>query len=236
MVKREIIDGVEVFRGLNLASREELAARAVSRRFPRGGRLWTAGAEPRGLFILLDGRVRIVRTSGRRQHVLHSEGPGATLGEVPLFSGGTYPATAIAEEPSVCLVIDRAGLALAMTADSRLAWTLLAGLADRVRHLVDRLSAQTADPVSARLAAYLLSRPRREDGTITLGGTQEQVAEEIGTVREVVVRMLRQWCDEGVLASSARGSYVVSSEPRLRRYSCRSATSGSTAIARRAGT
>ncbi len=209
MVSRTIIDGVELLRGLNGAARDELAARAITRRFGRGARLWTAGTEPRGLFVLLDGRVRIVRSAGTRQHVLHTEGPGATLGEVPLFSGGTYPATAIAEEPSLCLVIDRATLALAMSADPRLAWRLLEGLARRVRHLAERLSSQTADPVRARLAAYLRSRPVGPDGTITLGGTQQQVAEEVGTVREVVVRVLRQWIAEGKLRRCARGTYVL---------------------------
>lgn len=209
MVSRTIIDGVELLRGLNEAARDELAARAITRRFARGARLWTAGTEPRGLFVLLDGRVRIVRTAGARQHVLHTEGPGATLGEVPLFSGGTYPATAIAEEQSLCLVIDRATLALALAADPRLAWQLLGRLAQRVRHLAERLSAQTADPVRARLAAYLRSRPVGADGTITLGGTQQQVAEEVGTVREVVVRIMRQWMAEGKLRRCARGTYVL---------------------------
>jgi CRP-like cAMP-binding protein len=220
MVKRELIERVELLRGLSLDAREELAARAVTRRHARGHRLWTAGTDPRGLFILLEGRVRIVRTSGRRQHVLHTEGPGATLGEVPLFSGGTYPATAIAEEASLCLVIDRSSLAVAMTRDPQLAWTLLARLATRVRHLVDRLSAQTADPVLARLAAYLLARPIREDGSITLGGTQQQVAEEIGTVREVVVRTLGQLCQDGVLVARVRGSYVPDAR-RLRELCAR---------------
>lgn len=197
---------MELFRGLNRAALDELAARAVTRRFARSTRLWIAGAEPRGLFILLEGRVRIVRTAGRRQHVLHSEGPGASLGEVPLFSGGSYPATAVAESTVVCLVIDRGTLAIAMAADPQLAWRLLARLAARVRHLVERLSAQTADPVRSRLAAYLRSRPVRPDGTMTLGGTQEQVAEEVGTVREVVVRLLRQWIREGVLVPRRRGT------------------------------
>ncbi len=207
MVSRTIIDGAGVLRELNDSAREALAARGVTRRFAKGARLWTAGTEPRGLFLLLEGRVRIVRSSGGRQHVLHSEGPGATLGEVPLFSGGTYPADAIAEEPSLCLVIDRATLAIAISADPRLAWRLLEGLARRVRHLVERLSAQTADPVRARLDVYLRSRPLGPDGSFTLGGTQQQVAEEVGTVREVVVRLLRQWTDEGTLQRCGRGSY-----------------------------
>jgi len=46
--------------------------------------------------------VRISR--GGREQVLHSEGPGATLGEVPLLDGGGYVATAIATEPSLLLL------------------------------------------------------------------------------------------------------------------------------------
>ena len=209
MVSLTVIDGVDFLRRLNPAARKELAARAVTRRFAKGTRLWTSGTEPRGLFVLLAGRVRIVRSSGLRQHVLHTEGPGATLGEVPLFSGGTYPASAIADEPSTCLVVDRATLALAMQADPQLGWILLERLASRVRQLVERLSAQTADPVRTRLAAYLRARPIAPDGTITLGGTQQQVAEEIGTVREVVVRLLRQWAREGQLRRTRRGTYVL---------------------------
>jgi CRP-like cAMP-binding protein len=203
------IEGVDFLQGLNATARKELMARAVTRRFARGAHLWTAGTEPRGLFVLLSGRVRIVRTTGHRQHVLHIEGPGATLGEVPLFSGGTYPASAIADEPSSCLVIDRGTLVVAMHADPQLGWILLERLARRVRHLVERLSAQTADPVRERLAAHLRGRPVGPDGAITLGGTQQQVADEIGTVREVVVRLLRQWSREGLLRRVQRGSYVL---------------------------
>ena len=43
--------------------------------------------------VLLQGRVRAVRVRDGRETVLHRSGPGATLGEVPLFDGGDYPAT-----------------------------------------------------------------------------------------------------------------------------------------------
>ena len=41
-------------------------------------------------------------TQGREQ-TIHMEGPGATLAEVPVFDDGTYPATAVAEEPTTVL-------------------------------------------------------------------------------------------------------------------------------------
>jgi CRP-like cAMP-binding protein len=217
VVNRGLIDAVDFLRPLGAGAKDDLAARAVTRRFAAGQRLWTAGTAPRGLFVVLSGRVRIVRSAGGRQHVVHTEGAGATLGEVPLFAGGMYPATAVASEPVECLVLDHAALATAIRAHPELAWALLARLAGRIRLLVERLSAQTGDSVRARLSAYLLGRPADRGGLRSLGGTQQQVAEEIGTGREVVVRLLRALAREAVIDYRGRGRYVVRDEEALRR-------------------
>jgi len=216
VVNRSVIDAIDFLRPLSDRTKADLAARAVTRRFARGAHLWTAGGEPRGLFVILSGHVRVVRTAGRRQHVVHAEGPGATMGEVPLFTGGTYPATAVAADAVECLVLDRRALVAAMAAHPELAWTLLERLAHRIRHLLDRLSAQTGDPVRARLAAYLLARPCGADGARLLGGTQQQVAEEIGTAREVVVRLLRSLVADGTIRMKRRGSFEVLRVARLK--------------------
>lgn len=217
MVHRSVIDRIGFFQPLGSRAKDDLAARAVTRRFPAGGRLWDAGSPARGLFIILSGRVRIVRSRGTRQHVVHTEGPNATIGEVPLFAGGTYPASAIASEPVECLVIDRASLIAAVKAHPELAFVLLERMANRVRHLLDRLSAQTADPVAARLAVFLAGRPEGTDGCIALGGTQAQVAEEVGTVREVVVRLLRTFAADGIIEARGRARYAVLNRARLRK-------------------
>ena len=199
----------EPFRALGPGAREALAARALVRKFQSGQHLWRAGDESRGLYLILDGRVRIVSDAGARQHVVHVEGKGATLGEVPLFSGAGYPATAVAAEATVCLVLDRRSLRSVMVVHPDLAWALLERLAGRVRLLVDRLSVRTGDPMQARLAAYVLSQPATREGTITLGDTQQAIAEELGTVREVVVRQLARLLKSGLLERRGRGQYIV---------------------------
>ena len=139
MVPERTIARVPWLAGLASAGRRELAARGVTRRFMTDQVLWRRGEEPRGLFIVLEGAVRVVRGSGGRQYVLHREGPGGTLGEVPLFGGGTYPATVIAEEPTECLVLSRAAVEAAVGRDPRLATLLLGRLSGRVRELAGRL-------------------------------------------------------------------------------------------------
>ena len=217
MIDDTTLDAAPLFRGLNAQAREELRRRSTIRRFAPGEVLWRKGSEPRGLFVVLEGEVRVVRSSRSRQHVVHTEGPGGTLGEVPLFAGGRYPATAIASQRTACLAIGRDGLLAAVHEDPELAWVLLGGLAQRVRELVDRVDSLAVQSVKVRLAGHLLDRRQRSAAaSFTLGRSQAEVAEEIGTVREVLARALRQLRDEGVLRSVGHGRFEILDEPRLR--------------------
>jgi CRP-like cAMP-binding protein len=216
VIDEKQLDRARIFRDLNAAARRELAVRGVARRFAAGELLWAEGTPARGLFVVLAGRVRVVRAPGGRQHVIHTEGAGATLGELPLFEGGAYPATAIAAEPTLCLVLDRAAIEAAIAADPSLAFALLQGLARRVRTLIARLGAVRGRSVRARLAGWVLRRAEGE-GPFTLGATQAEVAEELGTVREVVVKELRALRAAGILRSAGRGRMEVADPARLRR-------------------
>jgi CRP/FNR family transcriptional regulator len=211
-----------LFRALTPEAARVLAA-APRGRYGRGQTLWTAGAEARALVIVLSGRVRVVRAvaagrSAGRQYGVHAEGPGGTLGEVPFFAGGRYPATAIATEPTACLLLDRATLARAVAADPELALRWLGRLAGRVRRLIERLDEQTARTVQQRVAALLLARHAAAGGApFALAATQAEAAEELGTVREVLVRTLRRFRDAGLVGSPARGRYVVRDRSALAR-------------------
>jgi CRP/FNR family transcriptional regulator len=207
-----------LFEGLNAVARRTLLARSVERRFDADEVLFIAGSPSRGLFVVLEGSVRVVRSRDGRQHVIHLEGPGGTLGEVPLFAGGGYPATAIAATPVRCAVIARDTLETMMHDDARLAWRLLERLARRVRGLVARVDALATQDVASRLATHLLARTESVGGRLetTLGGTQAALAEELGTVREVVVRHLGALTDAGVLRRLAPRRYEVALPDALR--------------------
>ena len=215
MVPERTIARVAWLAGLSAAGRRELAARGVTRRFSSEQVLWKRGDEPRGLFVVLEGAVRVVRGSGGRQYVLHREGPGGTLGEVPLFGGGTYPATVIAEEPTECLVISLQGIEAAVARDPRLATLLLGRLSGRVRELANRLDRVTTQPVARRLAAYLLRRHEESGSPFSLGQSQTKVAEDLGTVREVIVRELRVLIASGVIRRAGTGRFQIVNAAQL---------------------
>ena len=82
---------------------------------------------------------------------------------------------------------------------------LLERLARRVRELVERLDRTALRSVSARLAEFLSARAdARGRGVIALGMTQQQLAEELGTVREVIVRELHALRTAGLVRSHWR--------------------------------
>jgi CRP/FNR family transcriptional regulator len=210
MVDPTAIQSLAIFRPLSPAAASALATRAIERRYQQGEVLYTTGSKPDGLLVVTAGRVRIVRGRRGRQHLVHEALPGGALGEVPIFDGGTYPATAIAAAPTRCLLIPHAVLHAIIRDYSEVGFLFLRRLAERTRLLVDRLDSVVAQDVSGRLAQLILQR-HREAGVdaFTLGPTQHEVAEALGTVREVLVRSLRQLRSRGVIESAGRGRLRV---------------------------
>ncbi|MEP7001772.1 MAG: Crp/Fnr family transcriptional regulator [bacterium] len=201
---------------LPTAVRATFLESAIERRFASGDILYLAGSPAHSLYLVLGGRVRLLREHQGRTVYIHDEGPGGALGEVPLFEGTTYPATAIASEPTRCLIVSRTAVLAAVRASPDFTCALLARLAGRVRLLVERLDRQTGQPTLARLAEHVRTRAASSPGpSFTLGGTQQQVAEEIGTVRELVVRGLRTLRDREVIEARGGGRYVITDGARL---------------------
>lgn len=182
----------------------------IRREYRRGATLFRVGSAPAGLHLVERGHIRIVR--GRsRPVVLHYEGPGGMLGETALFGGTPYPATAIASEPTVCHLLPTGRVWQLLAEDPEAAVHFLRRLATRLGGVIDRLDGMSRTSVAARLAHHLLGRPGvREGRPISLGMTQTELAEELGTVREVVVRELRRLRGAGLVRSAGRGLYRVS--------------------------
>lgn len=210
MIAPNVLAGLSLFHGTAPSVVATLAARAIEVRFAPGATIFLAGSNPRGWFVVVEGSVRVVRGGGDRQHVIHTEGPGGTLGEVPLFTGGTHPATAIAAEPTVCALFDRTSLEAAIAECPEIAFVMTRRLALRVQRLVERLDERSARSVRARLIDFLLARAAAGRGnTISLGMTQQALAEELGTVREVVVRELRRLRGEKLIVALSGGRYRI---------------------------
>lgn len=182
----------------------------IERRYPPGAVLYHAGERAGGLFIILAGRVRVARETNARSELLHVETAGGVLGEIPVFGDGPYPATASALDATACAYLEVAAVERLLNEDPAFARFALRRLAERARTLLRRIDELTATTITARVAGYVLSRATSSLGDeFTLGMSQERLAAELGTAREVIVRALRALVAAGAVERSGRSRFVV---------------------------
>jgi CRP/FNR family transcriptional regulator, dissimilatory nitrate respiration regulator len=218
----ELLDVAPPLRELPEATLRRIAAMAIEKRYAKGAILFRAQAAPDGLYIVLSGRVHVSRETDRHVELLHAEGAGGILGEIPSFGGGPFPATAVAHEPTCCVHLPISGVNRLLADDPAFVRFALAGLASRARVLLRRIDELTATTITSRVADHLLARAGKSLGvSFTLGMSQEALARELGTAREVIVRSLRRLVASGGIERAGRSRFRVRNADALRAIASR---------------
>ena len=201
-----------LFSGLSEPSLATVAERTVTRALPRDASLFRMGETCHGLYVVIAGSVRVYRANAEgREQVLHVQGPGQTLADVPLFDGGSYPASARAEVDSRVLFLSRNDFEWLYRNDPEVADTVIRELGRRLRRMVRLVEKISLKDVPARVATTLLEyaeglgTPHTGMG-FDLPRTQEEMASELATTRESVARALARLRQEGAI--DQRGSRV----------------------------
>ena len=115
-----LIGACPLFRGLVPDDLAAVAAAAIEVDFPAERAIARQGEIGTGFFIVVSGRVRVVRDGTAVAHL----GPGEFFGELSILDGGPRVAQVVTDEPTVCLAIpswdfervlrDEPGVALAV--------------------------------------------------------------------------------------------------------------------------
>jgi CRP/FNR family transcriptional regulator len=207
---------VSLFAGLSEAELAFLAQRAVARKFSAGEIVFSEDDPCTGMYVVESGHVRIFKTSpGGREQVLSIEGPGGSVAELPVFDGGNYPASVSAVENSTLLFIGKQDFHALCLAHPEVALKVLRVIGSRLRKLVGIIEELSFTTVRHRLAAFLVRLARRE-GTrveggvaITLPASNQELAAQIGTVRELVSRNLSRFQSEKLIQMDGRRVVVA---------------------------
>ncbi len=221
----DLLQRVPLFAELDDAARRQVASRCVIRNVTRGTLLFSAGENCRGLYIVQTGRVRIFRTTPEgREQVLHVEGPGRAVAELPLVDGGTYPASAMAMEPSRLVFLARDDFERLYRSSSDIAQAIIRALGHRLRHLVHVTETLAFRDVAARLALLIAGFaddrgvPTAAGVSVALGRSQRELALEIGTARESVSRGMKQLVRRGLIALGSDDTVTIPDVDRLRAF------------------
>ena len=218
-----ILRKTPLFASLTHGEMRSLSARTMRKKFGQGEQLFAEGDPCTGLFLVASGKIRIFKLSpSGREQVLAVEGPGSSFAELPVFDGGNYPAAASAVEDTEVLFISRTDFQNFCREHPDVALKVIAVVGSRLRRLVGIIEELSFTTVRQRLIALIL-RLAQTDGTPSKEGIQveltkshQDLASELGTVRELVSRNLGRLQAEGFLDVEGR-KIVVKDLPGLKR-------------------
>ena len=194
-----------IFSDLTPAEMSFLSPRVVPRQCAPGELIFAEGDPCAGLYIVERGHVRIFKSSsGGREQVLSIDGPGSSVAELPVFDGGPYPASASAVDDATVLLVRRQDFHALCLAHPQVALKVLRVVGSRLRRLVGIIEELSFTTVRRRLAAFLFRLAQREGVDITLPASNQELASQIGTVRELVSRNLSRFQQEGILTVDGR--------------------------------
>ena len=220
-----LLRAVPIFSEIDSRTLGTLATRCVPRTVGAGFVLFRTGDRCTGLYLVLDGRVRVYRTApDGREQTLAVEGPGRPVAELPLVDGGEYPATAVTSTPSRLMFLPRSEFEHAFRSDPAVATAVVHALGRRLRHLVQLVETVAFRDVAARLAMWLADHADRagqgsgDTVELTLDRTQDELATELGTARDSVSRALKQLAAKGLIRSRKGNRLVVSHPDHLRAW------------------
>jgi CRP-like cAMP-binding protein len=206
MDRIELLKGVPFLAPLPDRVLEALAAASRTRAVSKDEFLFFDGEEARAAWIVAAGRVAVLKESvdGRTQ-ILRIWEAGDLLGEVALFGGGCYPASAQALEDVQVLRVPRDAMIRILEAEPTLSLVMLGEMAKRLRHLVGLAEDLSLKEVPARLAAYLIGLSEDQGAeAVRLGVSKGRLAAILGTIPETLSRVLGRMSDQGMLEREGR--------------------------------
>lgn len=211
----EIFRKAELFRGLDDDVLKTLVNHSVEKRLSRNEILFIADDNATGLYLIAEGSLRAFRTGmDGREQVIHVERAVTTIAEPPVFDDGKYPSTAAAEEPSKVFFIPKEKLISACIEHPELALAAARLLARRLRRCAELVESLSLREVGQRLAQLLLSQAgtigrQTADGvSFTQPLTHNQLAARIGSVREVVTRVLFRLQQQGLISVAGKKTLI----------------------------
>lgn len=165
-----------------------------------------------GFYAVVQGEVEVFRSapSGREQ-TLHILGPGELCGEVPVFHGGRYPASARARAASRALFIPSDDFYALSLERPQILMEMLAMLSLRLRRFAGLICDLSLKDVAARLAGYLLELPV-VSGRIKLDCPKNELASRLGTIPETLSRSLGRLRAAGAIEQKGEHLRIVSRE------------------------
>lgn len=211
MDRRELLSTVPLFAGLSLREWAHVEKLIFERRFASNTAIFRQGGPADTLHIIKSGRVKVIRHSpDEKDVVLRVCSEGHMLGNVGVFDGNGYLASAYTAEETTTFCLSRRDCLQSIDCCPSFAYAVIADLSRRLRGATDLICSLAVDRAEQRIARALLrlaahSGEFTDDGLmIEMPFTRQDVADMTGTTVETAIRTMSKFRRQGLIQSRRR--------------------------------
>jgi len=195
---------VDIFAGLKDKDLKKINQLAIEKSVRRGEYVFLRGTFGKVLYVLISGLIKIEQPTERgKVKTLALLGPGECFGEMAIITNLPRSASAIALEDSQLLMLKREAFVTHLQNHPEISLRIIEVLCQRLTEANEQIKSLTFDSVAARLANNLVSIAEKfgeTDGDswrIRIRLTHQELADLVGSTREIVTRTLKLFIDEG---------------------------------------
>jgi len=214
MSRAEILKQSLLFSSLKEGELAELSRLAIERNFKPDEFVFWEGDAPDYFYIVVEGRIKIAKySSSGKEFIIAFFGPSEMFGEVAVFEGKPYPASAQAVADTRVLVIKKDDFLSFLATRPQVALEIINVLGGRLRDAQSRLKDLAGERVEQRIAMTLLMLSAKLGPTLPF--TRQEIANMAGTTTETAIRVTSQLKERGIIRS-VRGKIIILDETKLR--------------------
>lgn len=188
------LKSISIFSGIPDADLKTIEALSVTRTYPKNTVIINEGDQANAMYLVVSGKVRVyVSDESGKEFILNSMGPGEYFGELALLDEEVRSASVITTDKSTFSIIYKDDFSKVILSHPNIALVLLKNLASTVRHLTENVKTLALQDVYGRIRKTLLSLAIDRNGELLIEErlTQQDIANRIGSSREMVARILK---------------------------------------------
>lgn len=208
----DLIRRVPLFSMLTNERARAVADGVVKRRYRRGELVVEQGKKSNALFIMLNGRARVLTADSRgREVILAVLEAGDYVGEMSLIDNQPHSASVRCEVQCDMLILGRAEFARCLPENSSLSYAIMRGLVTRLRSADRQIESLALLDVYGRVARTLLDMAEDVDGEMVIRSkvSRQDMAKIVGASREMVSRVMKDLEERGVIETLESGAVLL---------------------------
>lgn len=208
-----VLTSSPLFKGLDISAIELLIGEVSHkiRKFKAGTLISQSGDPVISLMLVVSGNVKgeMVDYAGRVIKIEDIPAPGALASAFMFGNNNRFPVNVICNTDTEILIIDKSDFLKLLMNNDRILVNFLNMISNRSQFLSEKIKFLNFKTIKGKLAQYILQKAGNDKINISLGVTQNDLADFFGVARPSVARALGELEEEGLIEAKGKNIRVI---------------------------